>query len=554
MTHLQFHIKRVVVLFLGVFFTVAVLPIQAHQGEQTVLKGTVLNEEGKPLHLAHVMIEGTSNGDVTDRQGRFQIEVSSSSSVVMVVSMVGYAPAKEEVNVEAAKTVEINFQLQRKQAKLDETTVTADAFTTGDTEGVTLSPTEVVTTPGAAADIFRSLQTFPGVSNMDEGSGLFVRGGDVSEVSFVLDQAPVIHPYKYERPTGGVFGTIPPFLVSGTYFSTGGFSAKYGNAMSAVLAMESKGMPDANQFDANIGMAALSAGGAIPIVSDKLGIRFSGNRSLSRFMFKVNGLVDEFEQAPMGANGNFSIIAKPYQGTTIKFFNYVKSNRVGVPVPRPSFDATYRSKEQNRLHNLQWKQLWGNWLVKTSASVNRYQNDRQLGGLDLNEADRAYKLRSDLEFSGFEDMVWYAGLEWGRFGNEFAGQLPGEKDILDPDADFYTIDEQYFTKRLGGYLESEYQLFPQLELRLGVRTDYENHAKEWTIDPRISLQYQTTNHSNIRLASGRYHQYAEPFQYNSATGNKTWAFSKPGTTLSDMNSGKTYFMSERRAITSRIVT
>lgn len=197
---------------------------------------------------------------------------------------------------------------------------------------------------------------------------------------FLLDQAPVVHPYKYESPTGGVFGTIPPFLVSGTHFSTGGFSAKYGNAMSAVLAMESKGMPSSTQFDANIGLAALSAGSVVPISPGNLGIRFSGNRSLTRYMFKLNGQEDKFEQVPMGADGNLSLIVKPFKGTTIKFFNYLNTSRVGVRVSRPSFEDTYQSEEQNQLHNLQWKQLWGNWFLKTSASLNQYQNDQQLGG------------------------------------------------------------------------------------------------------------------------------------------------------------------------------
>ena len=43
-------------------------------------------------------------------------------------------------------------------------------------------------------------------------------GGDVSETVVLLDQATVVHPYRYESPTGGVFGTIPSFMVQGTVF------------------------------------------------------------------------------------------------------------------------------------------------------------------------------------------------------------------------------------------------------------------------------------------------------------------------------------------------
>ena len=77
MTHLEYHIKRAVsVIICGICITVAVIPTQAQQSEQTVIRGTVVDEEEEPLHLAHVMIEETSNGDVTNREGRFQLEES----------------------------------------------------------------------------------------------------------------------------------------------------------------------------------------------------------------------------------------------------------------------------------------------------------------------------------------------------------------------------------------------------------------------------------------------------------------------------------------------
>lgn len=510
-------LKRVVIpILFGVLFTFAVVQ---NGFAQNVIKGTIVNSQGEPLHLAHVMIKDAAIGDVSDENGRFHFKTDTTGNITIFSSLVGYQTIKKQIKLHQNDQVELQFQMYIESTSLGEATVTRTAFTTGDERGVTLSPTEVVTTPGAAADIFRTLKTFPGISNIDEGSGLFVRGGDVSEVSFILDQASVVHPYKYETPTGGVFGTISPFLVSGTYFSTGGFSAKYGNALSAVLAMESKGMPDGTQLNSNIGMAALSAGGEVPIIPGKLGVHFSGNRSLSKLMFDVNGLADEFEQPPVGGDANFSLIAKPYQGTTIKLFNYVNTSRVGVRVPQPSFQGTFESEEQNRLHNLQWKQLWGSWFVKTSFSINRYQKEQEFGGLDLDEEDRTYKVRSDVEFSGWENVRWYAGLEWERNGKQFLGQVPGNEMVLNPSAYFQSLNDNFTTQRLGGYLETEYQVGSHWKFRMGVRSDYENRSQDWTVDPRFSMQYKLSEFSTLRLASGTYHQYAEPFQYNSVTGN-----------------------------------
>lgn len=198
----------------------------------------------------------------------------------------------------------------------------------------------------------------------------------------------------------------------------------------------------------------------------------------------------------------------------------MNTSRLGVRVPQPSFEGIFFGEEQNRLHNLQWKQLWGNWFLETSFSINRYKNNHRFGGFNLQEEDRTYKWRSDIEFYGWENLRWYGGMEWVHFGDHFTGRVPADQDVLDPSADFQSIDEGKSTQRLGGYIETEYQLLSRLQLRLGLRTDYENISGDWTADPRISLQYQPTGHSSIRLASGRYHQYADPFQYNSATGNE----------------------------------
>ena len=56
--------------------------------------------------------------------------------------------------------------------------VQAGQYTASEERGATLTPLEVVTTPGTAADVNRAIQSLPGVQAGDEGTALFVRGGD----------------------------------------------------------------------------------------------------------------------------------------------------------------------------------------------------------------------------------------------------------------------------------------------------------------------------------------------------------------------------------------
>src|SRR5262249_38095577 len=143
----------------------------------------------------------------------------------------------------------------------------------------------------------------------DEGAGLYVRGGDTSEVLVLLDDAIVFHPYRSETPGGGLFGSVDPFLLEGLSFATGGFSAKDGNAPPAVFDRHGLKRPDADSAGVALGLAGASARGALPIGKHG-GFRFAGNRGFPALLFAVNGRPYAFDPLPgrwdAGASGHYS--------------------------------------------------------------------------------------------------------------------------------------------------------------------------------------------------------------------------------------------------------
>jgi len=488
-------------------------------GDSTVvIKGRITEKNYTPLYLAHISIPYSGDGGVSNQDGQFQITTKLIGKHKLVVSLIGYQKFWKEIDLIPGDTLRLHISLIQKTVKMKSAKVSGSSFSTGDGQGATLSELEVLTTPGAAADIFRALQTFPGVSSIDEGVGLLVRGGDVNEVKVLLDQATVVHPFRFENPTGGVFGTIPPFLVSGTFFSSGGFSALYGDALSGVLAMESKDHPDQTNFNTTASFAAISAGMDIP-VSGKLGIRFSGNRSFTEFLFNINGTSDDFTKSPAGADGNLSLIYKPRPGTTFKLFNFANINQVGVRVLQSTFDADFSNRESNRFHNLQWTELMGDWIIETSISWNAYNTERRFGGLLLDQTDHTLKWRTDLEYTWSERLRLRTGAETELRINQFRGTIPTDDNVVDPRGDFTEISENIGATRPGAWSELSVQVLPKLIFNAGARTDYWSAGDEWILDPRINLNYKPGKHTRFRFALGRYRQFPEPFEINSETGN-----------------------------------
>jgi vitamin B12 transporter len=201
-------------------------------------------------------------------------------------------------------------------------------------------------TPGAAADICWAIKSFPGVQQVEEGAGLFVRGGEVSETKFILDGANVYHPYRYESPTGGFFGTFTPFLLKGTYFSSGGFGAEHGNALSGILSMESLDFPLERSISLGMGLGALSAMGSIPL-SNNLGINFSGNRSNTKLMFDFNDVEDDFTEYPFSYDLNLNLAWRYSERGRAKIFFFKEKDNVGVSLEDPTWELLRKRDQQS---------------------------------------------------------------------------------------------------------------------------------------------------------------------------------------------------------------
>lgn len=101
-----------------VFLTLITLPVFA---QESVVKGTVLDAElQQPLPGATILLKGSTQGQVTDFDGRFSITVPSGKSV-LVVSYVGF----QTKEIEVGNSTDITIELLVESNSLDEVVVTA---------------------------------------------------------------------------------------------------------------------------------------------------------------------------------------------------------------------------------------------------------------------------------------------------------------------------------------------------------------------------------------------------------------------------------------------
>jgi hypothetical protein len=491
----------------------------ATAAQPSIVTGEVVDGSGVPLPYSTVSLVDESEGAVADGEGRFSFHTRSVGPQTVEARLLGYEPARARVTLSPGDTVRVRLVLWATLLELGEAVVSADAFVAGADEVRGLSPLDVVTTPGAAADLFRAVQTFPGLVEVDDGAGLFVRGGDVGETVVLLDGARLLQPYKFESPLGGVFGTVSPFLVAGTRFSTGGFSARYGNALSAVLALDSQDEPSSPARAASLSLAAASVSLDQPlgkVFADGLigegGLRVAANRSFTDVLFWVNGREEEFETTPRSIDGSASLTVPYGAAGRVKLLALATHDRLGVRVEEPSFIGVYRGSSASGLGLVEWSDLAGSWFLRASASYARYGAHQHLGALDLRPADEAARLRLDAEREAGDRVRFLTGFEAERLRTTYRGTIP-LGDVYDPAVETFTLDESLGAAHGAAWGEVEAQVGRRLVLTAGLRADGHTLARQVALDPRLSAQVALATGTRLRLAWGLYSQFPDLATY-----------------------------------------
>jgi outer membrane receptor for ferrienterochelin and colicin len=102
---------------------------------------------------------------------------------------------------------------------------------------IPLRPQQVLQVAGAVDNIFRALQTLPGVAATEEyGSRLSVRGGTPDQNLTIMDGVEIHNPYRLF----GLTSAFNPETVEKFELSAGAFSAKYGDRLSSILLVENR--------------------------------------------------------------------------------------------------------------------------------------------------------------------------------------------------------------------------------------------------------------------------------------------------------------------------
>jgi outer membrane receptor protein involved in Fe transport len=181
-------------------------------------------------------------GASSDDKGYYYISHIPEGRYTLVFSYLGYEPLEKEIEVKAGQVLTLNVELRQSPIEMPGVTVSAERerFEKNvEVSHITFTQREIKSVPGLfESDLIKTLQLMPGVIGMhDLSNKLYVRGGSPDENLVLLDGIIIYNPATH---LFGLFSTFQPDAVKEAELYAGGFPAKYGDRLSAVLDVTTK--------------------------------------------------------------------------------------------------------------------------------------------------------------------------------------------------------------------------------------------------------------------------------------------------------------------------
>ncbi|WP_119080840.1 TonB-dependent receptor [Chitinophaga alhagiae] len=484
-----------------IFFLLAITASYNAFSQQII--GRVTDKNGHPLEGAGVAIAGTVDGATTDSTGAFRFQTRAGGALRLQVSYLGYKT--REMPIQAG--IPVTVKLERDPATLEPVVVSAGSFMAGDkSKGAVMTAMDVVSVAGNGGDVANAVRTLPGAQQIGEREGLFVRGGTGLETRQFIDGTLVPQPYFASLPGLPQFNRISsPFLFDGIVFSSGGYSALYGQGLSGALVLETQDLPD--KSSAVIGISPMVAVAGVQRLAPNKRSSFSLNTRYMTWEYYARLVPQnpEYAEGPAYSITEANLRAKTGKTGLLKVYANFGYHHAGLY--RKDVDSTalrngFMSEDRNLYVNISHRSTPGKHLrLDLAGAFNHNATDIRKTVTDAFKhpvhIPHAPYLRKEGDSSVTDNFAQARAVLSRYFPGNQVLRAGGEVQLG-------WHDELY-----AAFAEMEWTLTTSLALRTGLRFEHSRLLRDAVLAPRLSLAYRLGNGSQLNAAYGVFYQKAD---------------------------------------------
>jgi outer membrane cobalamin receptor len=483
---------------------------------EVVLRGRVVDAKtGEPVAKVKVKVIGSELSSITDDIGDFVLQGLAPGEVELYVTTIGYGLVKKKVLLKMGDEVNLSIALNQEAATLrEEMTVTADPFAETETNaasGQTLNKAELsALSTVLVSDPVRAAQSLAGITaNDDFRTDFSLRGAGINRVGFYLDglllpENPV-HT-KAGDSNAGQISILNADSMAGVSLLSGAFPAKYGDATSGVLQLETR---DGNRARpaGRIAASLISSSATFdgPVVGKRGAWLVSARKSYLGYLL---GLLRGDEQ------GDEPFVVDFTDANAKTVYDLAGRHQVGLTAvwgtsSLKSDLATIElsANDVNKSRSRQWL-ISGFWnftggprfysQTKVFDLGGHFLNDNHDGLTLLNGEYEEVGVRSDINYQASASHHIEAGLylRFQRGADAEKLYLPAPVTLVEYDRDSneqgYYLQDTWNSKRLRAALTG------------GVRVDRFGLTEETVVTPRVALSFAPRDSIRVRLGWGQH--------------------------------------------------
>ncbi len=458
------------------------------------------------LSNTNITIEKSTIGTISNSKGNFSLSLPF-GTYTLHYSRVGYKTFHHTITINKDSLL-IEILLSPSEIQYGEVTVTgtvAHITPLAEQNAIAISTKEIKNISGAFGDVFKSLQGIAGaVSNNETSSQINVRGGLADENLILLNGAEVLEPFHLKEAPNTSLTVFNPDILQQLLFIPGGFTARYGDRLSAVIDLKYR-EGNTTKWSGSINGSLTDVSALIegPIVentiSNLLSIRSTYYNGVAKYLTAGEYRNPNFYDVQNVLHWKISPTDK------INFLTlYTADNTTGLSNGNYGSLLTALSSEHTFSPDIT--------LYNTLSYYSQY-DDIELGQTNIkNLGKKSTTNNFDISTVEIKSRI---EKKWNNIYSTVAGieiQQPQynlfKKDIFyGSSGDSITFASFYNNEiiKVGSYIENQFR-FSEIFVNAGLREDYFSLTEEIKISPRLLLTYQYDNLTRWKFSWGIYYQ------------------------------------------------
>lgn len=483
---------------------------------------------GKPLDAVRVSVYPGRRAVFSNAAGGFTAQVAPAGPYTIIVSADGYTTWRSDLE---HSDVPPAIALRPAQTELNPITISASHYALlqeGPHRSTTMSRADVERVPHIADDVLRAVRWLPGMAHNDYSAQLQVRGGTGRETQVVFDGLRLHEPYHL-KDLLTIFSVVDSNTIDAVDLYTGPQPARYGNATSAILDIQSR--TPGTDWPRRVGISFLNGYAQASDSADDASWLASVRTGYLDVILDI--IDDESGLDPVYTDvfARYDRTLNPDLEASIRFLGAWDRS-----------EANDRDENSDRVDGdfrdlYAWIDLEGylsaNWDWQTSVFWGELQRERIGLLFELNEAGGLFEDRT-LTFGGLRHQVawspsrgnheWTAGIEWQRqyLDQVYESELIVRHPVIG-DADVSRMVDLDFDHNVGvAYAAVQSHWSDALYTEFGIRGEYRDYLEsEVRVSPRFSL-VAPIGSSRLRFGVSRQYQAQELYELDVQDGITTF--------------------------------